>query len=216
MKCVVLLSSGLDSTVNLYKVFQDHKVELVITFDYGQKSAAQEIKHSKKTTQHLGVKHKIIDLTWFKDFTSTSLINPSHNVPVDEAVSINDLEASKESSKSVWVPNRNGIFLNIAAGFAEGLGAEAVVPGFNLEEAATFDDNSKAYIDSLEASFRYSTRNNTKVVCFTDQLYKNEIVKLGKSLNVKFNYIWSCYLGGESPCGQCESCKRYKRAIDSK
>ncbi|MCM2282853.1 MAG: 7-cyano-7-deazaguanine synthase, partial [Bdellovibrionaceae bacterium] len=103
-------------------------------------------------------------------------------------------------------------FLNIAAGFAEGLDAKWIVPGFNLEEGATFPDNTDAFLKATSAAFTFSTANHVEAVCFTTHLDKTAIVRRGIELGVNWDYVWPCYFGGEKICGQCESCQRYLRA----
>jgi len=214
-RSVVLLSSGLDSTVNLYEAKQVSDVALAITFDYGQRAAAREIQSAARLTTKLGIAHKVLQLEWFKDFTQTSLVNRSAEVPTAQTVKIDDLKQSGETAKAVWVPNRNGIFLNIAAAFAEGLKANWIVPGFNAEEAATFPDNSQAYLEAATHTFKYSTSNHVQVRCFTTQMTKTQIAARGRELNVDFEMIWPCYFGSEKPCGECESCQRFTRAIEA-
>src|SRR5689334_13863860 len=119
MSAVVLLSAGLDSTYNLHRAHGEDGVVLALTFDYGQKAAAREIEKSAALCRSLGVPHKVVSLPWFRDFTSTSLVSSS-SVPTGSDVSIDDMEVSTRTKEAVWVPNRNGILLNIAAGFAEG------------------------------------------------------------------------------------------------
>lgn len=212
-RSVVLLSSGLDSTVNLFEAKSRSEVVLALTFDYGQRAAAREIEHAGALAQSLGVPHKVLSLPWFTDFTKTSLVNRETEVPTSKDVSIDDFEASTRTAKAVWVPNRNGIFLNIAAAFAEGLAADWIIPGFNAEEAVTFPDNSEEYLRAATRSLSFSTSNQVEVKCFTTALNKPEIVRRGKELGVPFNMIWPCYFGGETPCGQCESCQRFNRAL---
>ncbi len=211
-RSVVLLSAGLDSTVNLYRAKEESDVVMALTFNYGQRAAAREIEHAAKLAAQVGTRHHVIDLPWFRDFTKTALVDSKQEVPTS-SVSIDDFNASTHSAKAVWVPNRNGIFLNIGAAFAEGLQAEWIVPGFNLEEAATFPDNSEAYLQAASRAFQFSTSNQVQVRCFTTDLTKPEIVKLGRKLGVPFDLVWTCYFGGEKPCGQCESCQRLARAL---
>jgi 7-cyano-7-deazaguanine synthase len=215
MKSVVLLSSGLDSTVNLYEAKQAGSVALALTFDYGQRAASKEIAASARLTQELKIPHKVVKLDFFKDFGQSSLVDRNMSLPLNDDVSIDDLKVSQNTAKSVWVPNRNGIFLNIAAGFAEALKADSVVPGFNLEEATTFPDNTQGFLDQLSMSFFFSTSNKVKARCFTTHLNKIEIVKRGLALKVNFKNIWPCYQDLETWCGQCESCKRAKRAFEA-
>lgn len=214
MNSIALLSSGLDSTVNLYKAQETSRVVLAITFDYGQRAATKEIENASKACYALKIEHKVIDLSFFKDFTNTSLISVSKEIPLN--MHIDDLAECNDTAKAVWVPNRNGIMINIAAGFAEGLNAEEVIVGFNKEEGATFPDNTQSYIDKVNESLELSTLKKVRVNCYTTQLNKSEIVDLGMKCGVNFEYVWPCYFGGARPCGQCESCLRYLRAVKNK
>ncbi len=211
-KSVVLLSSGLDSTVNFWLEAQRGRAVLALTFDYGQRAASREIERARALADRAGVRHQSLDLKWFREFTRTSLVSASMQVPTGSQVQIDDLAQSEQTAKSVWVPNRNGIFLSIAAAFAEGLGAQVIVPGFNLEEASTFPDNTQAYMESVTASLRFSTANQVRVECATVGMQKTEIVELGRKLKAPFDLMWPCYLGEEKPCGECESCQRFRRA----
>lgn len=212
-KAVVLLSSGLDSSVNLFEAHKSEEPLLALTFDYGQKAAKKEIEHSVKLAEYLKIPHKVLSLPWFKDFNKSSLLVDSETVPTGNAVNIQSHEQSLQTAKSVWVPNRNGIFLNIGAAFAEALGAQIVIPGFNAEEATTFPDNSEAFMKELTTSLSYSTANHVQVECFTVKLQKVDIVKKGMSLNMPWHLLWPCYFSKEKWCGECESCLRSKRAF---
>lgn len=213
LKSVVILSGGLDSSMNLFLAKEKTDVLLALTFNYGQRAAVKEIATAEKLTSGVQVPHKVIDLTWMKGFGKSSLIDTQLEVPTDK-VEIDNFNKSLETAKSVWVPNRNGIFLNIAAGFAEAVGADILIPGFNKEEATTFPDNSEDYMKALDHSFSFSTQNKVKTVCYTVQMDKTEIVKLGKERQFPFKEIWPCYFSFEKWCGRCESCKRYRRALE--
>ena len=212
--CVVLLSGGLDSTVNLYEAHREHQIELALTFDYGLRAAQKEIELSQKICEMLGVPHKVIELPFFKDFTKTSLVNRSADVPTGVNCNISDFKTSMKTAKLVWVPNRNGIFINIASGFAEGLGASFVIVGFNAEEGATFPDNTQDFLTSLDGSLKYSTATQVKVKSYTTQINKTEIVQRGMALKAPFDFMWPCYDSASVRCGQCESCQRFERALD--
>jgi 7-cyano-7-deazaguanine synthase len=212
-KSVVLLSGGLDSTVNLLAAREESQVTLALTFDYGQRAVQREIQAAKKITQHFQIPHQVLALPFFKDWGQSSLTDHRKSVPKGSEVSIDDMQTSQETAKSVWVPNRNGIFLNIAAGFAESMKADQIIPGFNREEAATFPDNSKEFLQASTAALAYSTSNHVQVRCLTTDLNKVEIVKLGLKLQIDWSWIWPCYFSGEKWCGECESCLRSKRAL---
>lgn len=212
-KSVVLLSAGLDSTVNFYEALRDGEVLLALTFNYGQKAAKQEIARAKAIADLNHIKHMVIDLPWFKNLGSSSLTSTDGSIPKVSEANLDDKSASTKSAKAVWIPNRNGVFLNIAASFAEGLGGNTVVPGFNAEEAVTFPDNSFDFIRAVRKTFSFSTANHVNVQCYTITKSKPEIVQMGKTLNVPFQLTWPCYLDLDKWCGQCESCQRAKRAF---
>jgi len=213
MKSMVLLSSGLDSTVNFYEALKVGKVKLALTFDYGQRAAVREIEKARALANSQRVPHQVVALPFFKDFGQSSLIEVSQSLPLGADVSIDNLGVSQKTAKSVWVPNRNGILMNIAAGFAEALGADFVIPGFNREEATTFPDNSESFLKSLDRSFSFSTANQVRTHCFTTGLNKTEIVKRGLELGVDWKSVWPCYQAQATWCGQCESCQRARRAF---
>lgn len=211
-KCIVLLSSGLDSTVNFLLAREKYEIVAAITFDYGQKAALQEISHARHICDKYGVRHILVPVPFFKEFTSTALVSQTSTIPGKSEINLTSNFHNEASAQKVWVPNRNGILLNIAAGYAEGLGAKYIVPGFNLEEASTFPDNSEDYQEALKNAFRFSTRNHVEVLCFTQNMMKTEILATGLEKNLRLKDLWPCYYGGESWCMNCESCMRFQRA----
>ncbi|MCX7821309.1 MAG: 7-cyano-7-deazaguanine synthase QueC [Brevinematales bacterium] len=211
-KSIVLLSSGLDSLVNFKMAFDETLVKLIITFDYGQASAKKEIEASSLVAKKYDIEHKIIKLD-FLDKISNAL-KKDNIIDFDEN-RFNDNDYTKQTAKLVWVPNRNGLFLNIAASFAEVYEIDYIVVGFNKEEAETFPDNSKKFIKRANKAFKYSTLYRPKVFCYTIDMMKNEIVKYGIDVDAPFEYLWSCYRNNEKMCGVCESCQRLKRALKS-
>ncbi|MBY0553553.1 7-cyano-7-deazaguanine synthase QueC [bacterium] len=210
---IVLLSAGLDSTVNLYAAMQETNVKLAITFNYGQKAAAKEIECAKFLAEGHKIPHIVVELPWLKDLGQSSLTKENAAVPTGKKISIDNDKVSLETARAVWVPNRNGVFLNVAASYAESMRAEIIVPGFNREEAATFPDNSLDFIRSTRKAFIYSTATGVDVQCYTITMGKSEIVELGKKLKVPFEKIWPCYQAKDLWCGECESCQRAIRAF---
>lgn len=211
-KSVVLLSGGLDSAVNLAKAVEETKVILGITFDYGQKARLREINSAKQLLAHYGIEHEVISVPFLQAVTKTSLV-AEDSVPQLQSDQLDDLTVCTDTAAKVWVPNRNGLFINIAAAYAETLGAAEIIVGFNREEAATFPDNTPKFIAAINQALAYSTQNKCQVNCYTLELDKKEIVELGQRLKLPFNLLWSCYLGGDKMCGTCESCQRLLRAL---
>lgn len=128
---------------------------------------------------------------------------------------MDDARATSRSAEAVWVPNRNGVFVNVAAAFAEALGAGLVVAGFNAEEALNFPDNSPAFVEAANAALALSTRTGVRVISYTEDLDKRQIVEIALNRGVPLNLTWSCYEDGESACGVCESCMRRARAMEA-
>lgn len=213
MNSIALLSGGLDSTVSLAQALREGEVKLCLTMDYGQRAAKREIAAAAALAEYYHLAHRVIKLPFLTEITRTSLVNIFENIPEPAEKSLDDPREAAATAASVWVPNRNGLFINIAACFAESLDCEQVVTGFNREEAATFPDNSIDFTLSINQSLAYSTANGVRVVSYTQRLNKEEIVRLGQRLGVPWHLIWSCYYGGETMCGRCESCRRLVRAM---
>lgn len=211
MKSVVLLSAGLDSSYNFLKAQKEGQVVLALSFDYGQRAGAQELARASLLCKEFRVAHEVIDLKWFQKFSKSSLTSIA-KLPLSSEVQIDDEEASKRTAASVWVPNRNGIFLSIAAGFAEGMGADQVVAGFNLEEAATFTDNSNDFMRAMTASLGYSTRSQVVVQSYSISMNKTQILQAYYGLGGQKEWLWPCYQGLDEWCKECESCVRFENA----
>lgn len=212
-KSIVLLSGGLDSAVNLAEACRKTKVILALTFDYGQRAARSEIGAARKISRYFGIEHQTIKLPWLADITTTALVNPAQKIPRLGKNQLNIRQLTLKTAKQVWVPNRNAVFINIAAAFAESLGAQLIVTGFNAEEGATFPDNSPSFVSAINQTLKWSTLSMPRVISYTQNLNKPSIVKRGIKLKTPLTYIYSCYFAGGKMCGQCESCQRVKRAF---
>lgn len=183
---------------------------LALTFTYGQRAAEREVKAATALAEHYHVPHQVIALPFLAGITKTSLVNVVENIP---DASLEELDLDRRASTArVWVPNRNGLFINIAAAFAEALEGDTVVAGFNREEALAFPDNSSEFVAAANAALSYSTLSQVRVMSFTQEMDKENIIRLGQQLGVPMHLTWSCYYGGETPCGRCESCRRVRRA----
>jgi 7-cyano-7-deazaguanine synthase len=212
---VVLLSGGLDSAANLAFAAERDTVVLALHIDYGQRAAAPEWRAARALAEYYGVKIERLDLSWLGALGGSSLTDKSRAVPELRESELDTLPKIQESARSVWVPNRNGVFLNVAGAFAERFRAKRVVVGFNLEEATTFPDNSQAFLDQTTRAFSYSTMTGAEAFCYTTAMDKTEIVRALKTLSRPFPHalVWSCYHAGSEPCGRCESCGRHDRAL---
>lgn len=207
-RAMAVLSGGLDSTVSVAYLKDKYDIKLAITFDYGQRAKDSEINASKKICEHYGIKHQVIELPWLKEITKTALVNTKEELPEPDIT-----KDTTESMKAVWVPNRNGVFLNIAACYCDSYLFDYIIFGANKEEASTFPDNSQHFVQEINGSLNYSTLKKAKVIAPLIELDKAQIVTLADKIDVPFNLIMSCYTNTGTHCGHCESCKRFKNAL---
>ena len=211
-KSIILLSGGVDSVVSLACARESYNIKLALTFNYGQKSFTKEEAAAKNIASFYGLEHKVITLDWLKDITTTSLVSDAELPNLDLSSLDNKVKAG-ETAKAVWVPNRNGLFVNIAACFADSQNYTNIIIGANKEEAATFKDNSQDFISAVNESFKNSVDQDDELLAPLINYNKTEIIKLGIEKNIPFQYIQSCYKNEEKHCGNCESCNRLKRAL---
>ena len=202
---VILMSGGLDSVVSLACALEDYDVKLALTFDYGQKSVEQEIRASRKICDYYQIIHKVIKLEWLENITQSALVS-EEEVPLEGF-------CTEQSMKSVWVPNRNALFLNIAASFADSYDLRYIIFGANAQEAKTFSDNRQEFLDKINLTFEYSTLVKPEVIAPLINLSKDDIVKLALEKAVPLSLVRSCYNNSLSNCGKCESCLNLKKAL---
>lgn len=212
-QAVLLLSSGLDSAANLVLAKEaGFQVRLALTIDYGQRGAVRELERAARLARQFDVEHVTYDLRGFTALVGgKSALLGGQAVPVP--TSLDDLKVATQTAAAVWVPNRNGVMLSLAAALAEARGHGAVAVGFNAEEGVTFPDNTPDYMKAMTASLAYSTSNKVEVVSATANMNKPQIVKALAEREFPFELLWSCYHAGARHCGECESCQRLRRAV---
>lgn len=215
MRCVALLSGGLDSLVAAALARAEHDLALALTCDYGQRAAKREIEAARAQAEWLGCPHQVVALPWLGALGGSALTEKAAYLPEPSPQDLDRTEVVSQTARAVWVPNRNGVLINVAAAFAERLGADAVVCGFNREEAANFPDNSRAFVAAADQFWKYSTATGVRLLSPTADLDKREIVQRGQALGAPLHLVWSCYQGGEKQCGRCESCRRLARALEA-
>jgi 7-cyano-7-deazaguanine synthase len=212
VKALVLLSGGLDSAFALVAALDAGCTVSAITFDYGQIFRAQETFAAAAIAKRYKVAVQVVALP----FLASSVSHPFFGsvAPPDlKSDQLDDAKVTTASASAVWVPNRNGVFINVAAAMAEAQGADEVYVGFNREEAATFPDNSADFVSAINHSLSFSTQNGVKVVAPAAGLDKTAIVARLAKADFDFKLLWSCYRNGEKMCGSCESCQRLTRAL---
>jgi 7-cyano-7-deazaguanine synthase len=164
---------------------------------------------------HYKIKHQVMKLSWLQKITKTALVDQKKKLPHLTNKELDDPEGvNSKSADAVWVPNRNGVFINIAAAIAESFNVQQIITGFNWEEAQTFPDNSPEYISAVNGSLSFSTQNLVEVKSYISELTKTEIVEIGQMKKAPLHLIWSCYDKKAKMCWNCESCQRLKRSLE--
>jgi 7-cyano-7-deazaguanine synthase len=203
-KAIVLFSGGLDSTTCLYWALdQGYECE-VLTVSYGQRHD-REVLAAQLIARNLGVKHHLItlNLPWL---ATSSLVDKNQSIP-DVAVE----SIAKAGVPSTYVPGRNLMFLSIAGSLLDSVGADAIIAGPNAIDFSGYPDCTPAFFkaaaDALNRGTVRGVNEGVEVLAPLMRLSKAEIVKLASQLKVPFEQTWSCYAGGQKPCGHCDSCK---------
>ena len=212
-KAISVLSGGLDCTVATSVYAKDYEIH-AITFNYGQKAFKRELQAAKEICSEMNWTHEVIDLPWLSKI-STSSLNTDEEIPNVSVEDLDDAKKSSESANSVWVPARNMVFTSIAVSYAESIGAEKIIVGWDVEEAATFPDNSKEFLENFNELIEVGSPDNIKIEAPAIDLNKEEIVKLGLEVDAPMELSYSCYKGTDKQCGVCESCMRRKRAFEN-
>lgn len=204
-KAVVLLSGGIDSATTLAVVKQQGFEIYALSFDYGQRHKI-EIQAAKKVAKHLGTKeHQIFELD-LRQFGGSALTG-NLPVPKDGLSRIGEIPIT-------YVPARNMIFLSLAVGYAESLGAADIFIGANEIDYSGYPDCRPEFLASFEKMANLGTRvgvegNGLRIVAPLVNKSKAEIIRLGIELGVDFGLTISCYdptVDGQA-CGECESCR---------
>ena len=203
---VVLLSGGLDSYTAAAVAKRDGFDLYALSINYGQRhirelEAARAVSHSLQVKKHLELN---IDLT---AIGGSSLTSSAIAVPKDQAI-------DPKVIPSTYVPARNTIFLSLALGWAEVLGAADIYIGVNALDYSGYPDCRPEFIHAFEHVARLATRAGVEGRPLTIHtpliaLSKAQIIALGLSLGLDYGLTHSCYdpLPGGRPCGHCDSCQ---------
>jgi len=208
MRAIILLSGGLDS-YTAAAIAKAEGFELyALTISYGQRHA-QELEAARRVARALGVSRHLelaIDLRAIGGSSLTSNA-PGVDVPRDRDV------ASASDIPSTYVPARNTIFLSLALGWAEVVGAGDIVIGVNVLDYSGYPDCRPEFIRAFEALAALATRagvEGARVRVRTPliALSKADIIRRGLALGLDYGLTHSCYDPGASgaPCGRCDSC----------
>lgn len=202
-RAVILLSGGLDSATVVAMAREQGYACYTMSFDYGQRHRA-ELDAAARVARDLGVvEHKVIGLN-LNGIGGSALTDSSIDVP----------ESPGEGIPVTYVPARNTVFLSLALGWAEVLGARDIFIGVNAVDYSGYPDCRPEFIESFERMANLATKAGVEGNGFTIQaplqnLSKADIVKAGVRLGVDYGLTVSCYQADDQgrACGKCDSCR---------
>ena len=208
MKALVLFSGGVDSTTCLGMAIAKYGGENVVALSvsYGQKHT-KEIACSRKIAEYYKVEHLYLDLAKIFQYSDCSLLSHSdQEIPKESYAS--QIDKTDGKPVSTYVPFRNGLFLSSAASIALSKDCEVIYYGAHSDDAAgnAYPDCSDAFNRAISDAIFIGSGNQLRVEAPFVNLTKAEVVKIGLDLKVPYELTWSCYEGGERPCGVCGTC----------
>ncbi|MDQ1402576.1 MAG: 7-cyano-7-deazaguanine synthase [Actinomycetota bacterium] len=197
---LVVLSGGLDSTVCMALASRDAGPLVALSFDYGQRHRV-ELGAAAGVASWYRAEHLVValDLT---GWGGSALTDSSIDVPPP---------SSSGEIPVTYVPARNLIFLSVAMGVAEARGADAVYLGVNALDYSGYPDCRPEFVAAFQAAADLALKRGVEghpveVRTPLVAMGKADIVRLGLDLGAPLDLTWSCYRGGDSPCGTCDSC----------
>jgi 7-cyano-7-deazaguanine synthase len=211
-RAIILVSGGLDSTTVLAMAQAQGYACYTLSFDYGQRHRA-ELLAAERVSEALGdVEHKVVTLN-LDSIGGSALTDTSIAVP----------EEATEGIPITYVPARNTVFLSIALGWAEVLGAYDIFIGVNAVDYSGYPDCRPDYIAAFEAMANLATKAGVeghKLTIHTPlmDMGKGDIIRAGIELGVDYALTVSCYQATEKglACGKCDSCRlRHQGFVDA-
>ena len=209
MKALVLFSGGVDSTTCLALAIKKYGNDEVLALSvyYGQKHD-KEIEAAKKIAAYYNVRLKQLDLTRIFEDSDCSLLKGSQQDIPEESYEA-QLKKTNGAPVSTYVPFRNGLFLSSAASIALSNGCTEIYYGAHMDDAAgnAYPDCSKEFNNAINSAIYIGSGNILTVTAPFIGMNKAQVVKTGLELGVPYEMTWSCYEGGDRPCGKCGTCR---------
>lgn len=216
-KALVLVSGGVDSTTCLGLAVDKYGKENVVALSifYGQKHD-REIRSARLVTEFYGVEWLQLDLSKMFAYSDCSLLSHSDREIPKESYA-EQLEKTDGSPVSTYVPFRNGLFLSSAASIALSKGCSVIYYGAHSDDAAgnAYPDCSDAFHRAMNEAIYLGSGNQLRIEAPFVSLTKSQVVRMGLDLEVPYELTWSCYEGGDKPCGACGTCIDRKAAFEA-
>lgn len=217
MKALVLFSGGVDSTTCLGMAIKKYGVSEVLSLSifYGQ-THKKEIEAAKKIAKYYDVAFKQLDLSLIFSDSDCSLLSGSDEAIPKESYA-QQLLHTNGKPVSTYVPFRNGLFLSSAASMALSNGCEVIYYGAHSDDAAgnAYPDCSNEFNLAMNQAVYLGSGKQLTIEAPFVNLNKAQVIKTGLELGVPYELTWSCYEGGEVPCGVCGTCRDRAAAFEA-
>ena len=210
MRALVLSSGGVDSTTCLGLAVSQYGAENVtaLAITYGQKHD-KEVQAARAVAAHYGVELIELDLSLIFQYDTTCSLLTGSDTEIPRESYADQLKKTDGKPVSTYVPFRNGLFLSSAASIALSKGCEVIYYGAHSDDAAgnASPDCSEAFNKAMNDAIFLGSGNQLHIEAPFVRLTKADVVKIGLELGVPYELTWSCYEGGETPCGVCGTCR---------
>ena len=200
---ILIYSGGVDSTTMLYE-YRD-RIALALSFHYGSNHNDAELACADWHCRRLGIRHVVIPLGFMAQHFHSALLEGAEAVP--------EQQYDEQSMHATVMPFRNGIMLAIAAGLAESEGLQHVMMANHSGDHSIYPDCRPAFVDAMSGAISAGTYNGVTLEAPYTHLSKADIVRRGIQLGVDYSHTWSCYKGGDKPCGVCGTCVERREAF---
>ena len=200
---IALLSGGLDSATAAALAMEEGDRVIGLSFDYGQRHQ-RELEAAAAVADHLGLaEHHCIRVN-LAAWGGSALTDATIDVPTDGV--------QEGVIPPTYVPGRNTVFIAIGLSLAEARHAQRLVLGVNAVDYSGYPDCRPDYLEAFQTLANLASKagrenQGTQLWAPLVAWSKTRIVKEALRLNVPIQTTWSCYSGGESPCGVCDSCR---------
>jgi 7-cyano-7-deazaguanine synthase len=206
---IALLSGGLDSATAAALAIEAGYRLIGLSFDYGQRHR-QELAAATALARDLGlIEHHTIAVN-LAAWGGSALTDPSIALPVTGVV--------EGVIPPTYVPGRNTVFIALGLSLAEARGASRLVLGVNAVDYSGYPDCRPDYLDAVQTLADLASKagregRGTRLWAPLVTWSKTRIVREALRLGVPIARTWSCYAGGEVPCGRCDSCRLRDAAL---
>jgi 7-cyano-7-deazaguanine synthase len=205
---IAIVSGGMDSVTMLYYLVKEMGLQpAIITFLYGQKHD-KEVALAQEQARLVGcTEHLVLDLGHLRPlFTTSALVADNITIP-------KMADVTGDPQPITYVPNRNMIFLALAAAYAESHQVSDIYYGAQSHDLYGYWDTTPEFLENLNQVYNLNRKSVIQIKAPFVNHSKTDILQKGLELGVNYGRTWSCYKGQELACGQCPTCAERLQAF---